>query len=253
MRGQGGMGQGRNAGTYRPVQRGVDFGLPGTPEGGWDHLGFGNLSQHLLRGQQAYTTGIQDSERHHVGEDKSATQYLVPILHLLHRVRYLGKEGEESAALLQLPADEKTERRQADVGRMATACHRKMGEIAGQASYAETARPSSPNHPGFYQTGGVDSRPVCRQQHHRHRCQSAGAPLPGHRQGKAISGTEQGEKGGAGIAGDTPRLPTSHQRYRNDGENGTAGRHAPMGHTRRRTSELRFAILKMTSPRCAAS
>ena len=78
-------------------------------------------------------TGI-NSERHHVGEDKSATQYLVPILYLLHRVRYLGKKGEESAALLQLPADEKTERRQADVGRMATACHRKMGEIAGQAS-----------------------------------------------------------------------------------------------------------------------
>ena len=153
MRGQGGMGQGRNAGTYRPIQRGVDFELPGTPEGGWDHLGFGNLSQHLLRGQQAYTTGIQNSERHHVGEDKSATQYLVPILYLLHRVRYLGEEGEESAALLQLPADEKTERRQADVGRMATACHRKMGETAGQASYAETARPSSPNHPASTKPG----------------------------------------------------------------------------------------------------
>ena len=44
-------GEWDKAGTYRPIQRGVDFGLPGTPEGGWDHLGFGNLSQHLLRGK----------------------------------------------------------------------------------------------------------------------------------------------------------------------------------------------------------
>ena len=34
----------------------------------------------------------------------------MPILHLLNRVRYLGKEGEEGAALLQLPVDEKAER-----------------------------------------------------------------------------------------------------------------------------------------------
>ena len=38
----------------------------------------------------------------------------MPILHLLHRVHYLGKEGEEGAALLQLPVDEKAERRQAE-------------------------------------------------------------------------------------------------------------------------------------------
>ena len=63
------------------------------------------------------------------------------LLILLHRVHYLGKEGEEGAALLQLPVDEKAERRQADDGCMASASHRKMGEIAGQASYAEAARP----------------------------------------------------------------------------------------------------------------
>lgn len=107
---------------------------------------------------------------------------------------------------------------------MVPACHRKMGKIAGQASYAETARPPCLHHSGFYQTGGLGSRPIRRQQYHRHRCQSAGPPLPGHRPGKAVSGTEQGKKRGAGIADDSPRLPAPHQGYRGDGENGAAGR-----------------------------
>ena len=42
-------------------------GSPGTSEGGWYHLGIGNLSQYLLRGKQADATGIQNPECHYVG------------------------------------------------------------------------------------------------------------------------------------------------------------------------------------------
>lgn len=43
------------------------FGLPGTSEGEWYHLGIGNLSQYLLHGKQADATGIQNPECHYVG------------------------------------------------------------------------------------------------------------------------------------------------------------------------------------------
>ena len=141
-------------------------------------------------------------------------------------------------------------------GCMAPACHRKMGEIAGQASYPEAARPPCSHHSGFYQTGGLDSRPIRRQQYHRHRCQSAGPPLPGHRPGKAVSGTEQGKKRGTGIADDSPRLPASHQGYRGDGENGSAGRYASRLHSRGRNAGLRLAILReriFLTQACASS
>ena len=69
-------------------------------------------------------------------------------------------------------------------------------------------------------------------------------PLPGHRPGKAVSGTEQGKKRGTGIADDSPRLPAPHQGYRGDGENGAAGRYASPLHSRGRNAGLRLAILR---------
>lgn len=73
-----------------------------TPDGERNYLDFGNLSQYLLGGKQTDATRIQNPQCHHMGEDKSTAQYLVPVLYLQHRVHHLGKKVPEEAALLQL-------------------------------------------------------------------------------------------------------------------------------------------------------
>ena len=85
-----------------PVQRGMDCGMQGTPDGERNYLDFGNLSQYLLGGKQTDTTRIQNTQCHYVGKNESAAQYLVPVLYLQHRVHHLGKKVPEEAALLQL-------------------------------------------------------------------------------------------------------------------------------------------------------
>lgn len=50
--------------------------------------------------QQAHQVGFQDSQRHHMGQDQSATQHLLPLLHLFHRVHHLGAQVAEGATLL---------------------------------------------------------------------------------------------------------------------------------------------------------
>ena len=85
-----------------PVQRGMDCGMQGTPDGERNYLDFGNLSQHFLCCKQTDATRIQNPQCHHMGEDKSTAQYLVPVLYLQHRVHHLGKKVPEEAALLQL-------------------------------------------------------------------------------------------------------------------------------------------------------
>ena len=67
-----------------------------------NYLDIGNLSQYLLGGKKADATRIQNPQCHHMGEDKSTTQYLMPVLYLQHRVHHLGKKEPEEAALLQL-------------------------------------------------------------------------------------------------------------------------------------------------------
>ncbi len=78
---------------------------------------------------------------------------------------------------------------------MEAASHRKMGEIAGQASYAETARPAGTHHPGFNPTRSMDPRPVLGKRNYRHRCLADRQALSGHRKGKGVSGPEHQEKG----------------------------------------------------------
>lgn len=67
---------------------------------------------------------------------------------------------------------------------MEAASHRKMGEIAGQASYAETARPAGTHHPGFNPARSMDPRPVLGKRNYRHRCLADRQTLSGHRKGK---------------------------------------------------------------------
>lgn len=173
----------------------MDCGMQGTPDGERNNLDFGNLSQYLLCGKQADATRIQNPQCHHMGKNESTAQYLVPVLYLQHRVHHLGKKVPEEAALLQLWPDETAEREQTDDGCMEAASHRKMGEIAGQASYAETARPAGTHHPGFNPARSMDPRPVLGKRNYRHRCLADRQALSGHRKGKGISGPEHQEKG----------------------------------------------------------
>lgn len=109
------------------------------------------------------------------------------------------------------------EREQTDDGCMEAASHRKMGEIAGQASYAETARPAGTHHPGFNPARSMDPRPVLGKRNYRHRCLADRQALSGHRKGKGISGPEHQEKGGTGEREYRKELPQEDKGYRDCG------------------------------------
>ena len=65
----------------------------------------------------------------------------------------MGEEIQEGGAQIQLRRDETAERRETDDRRVATACHRKMGEVVRQAPNAETARSADAYHLGMYGRG----------------------------------------------------------------------------------------------------
>lgn len=92
----------------------------------------------------------------------------------------MGSQAPEGAALLQLCLDEAVEWRQADDGRVAAPSHRPMGEVAGQTSHPEAPRPARSHHPRLDTTGGMDSRPLRREQHHGHRRQPLGEAISRH-------------------------------------------------------------------------
>ena len=90
-------------------------------------------------------------------------------------------------------------------------------KIAGQASYAETARPAGTHHPGFNPARSMDPRPVLGKRNYRHRCLADRQAISGHRKGKGISGPEHQEKGGTGEREYRKELPQEDKGYRDCG------------------------------------
>ena len=102
------MGQGRFAGTYRPIQRGVDFGL----------------REHLKEDGTIWVSGTYHNIFSVANKLTQLGFKILNVITWLRRIRrpisradtlltppssLSGKEGEEGAAFLQLPVDEKTE------------------------------------------------------------------------------------------------------------------------------------------------
>lgn len=120
-------------------------------------MDFGHLSQHLQRSAAVDTSWLQDPQRGDLGQDQSATQYLLPVFHLQHRVYHLGPKTCQSASLLQLRFDEATQRQQADDRRLASPCHSPVGEVVRQASHAKAPGTAGAHHRGEHEAGGLDS------------------------------------------------------------------------------------------------
>ena len=72
--------------------------------------------------------GLQDSELHHLGQNQSASQPILPLLHLCGRIHPMGEKGKENRAFLQLRADEGNQRRNPDAGCMDATSHRALGK-----------------------------------------------------------------------------------------------------------------------------
>ena len=74
----------------------------------------------------------------------------------------MGEEIQEGGAQIQLRRDETAERRETDDRRVATACHREMGEVVRQAPNAETSLAADAYHTGMHGRGRLGVRSILR-------------------------------------------------------------------------------------------
>lgn len=104
------MGQGQESRGDEGFQYGMAKTVQGQAQRQRLNMDFRHLSQYILCCQQPDRTGIQNTECCYMAEDKSTGKHFMPLLHLLYRVRYMGKEMPESPSQVQLRAYEAVER-----------------------------------------------------------------------------------------------------------------------------------------------
>ena len=92
----------------------------------------------------------------------------------------MGEEIQEGGAQIQLRRDETAERRETDDRRVATACHRKMGEVVRQAPDAETALAPDAHHTGLHRRGRLGDGSLLRQRNDWHCRKSVRSPILRH-------------------------------------------------------------------------